>query len=58
MLITFSVSTRKSAISLAGFVLLLRFFNTSFLTLRQYRAGHNNFVAEMCVTIDFRGSSP
>jgi hypothetical protein len=44
--------------TLAGFVLPLCFFAGSFLTLRQHVAPHNNFVAKMCVQLDFRALQP
>lgn len=40
---------KVSRFTLAGFVLLLRFFAGLFLTLRQHVTPHNNSVAKVCV---------
>ena len=46
--------TKVGGFTFAGFVLLVRFVAGLFLTLRQDVARHDNFVAKVCVQIDFR----
>jgi heme-degrading monooxygenase HmoA len=50
--------TKVGGFTFASFVLLLRFFAGLFLTLRQQVAPHNNFVAKVCVQLDFRTLQP